>query len=130
MNIRKKIWFVCGMLLLGLAYIGVVMPGIPFSIPLVGSAYCFTKSSKRMHDWLYNHKHFGPFLTNFKEKKIFPTKAKYSMVIMMSSSLVLMWFMTYNVTACFWAALFMAAGAYWAWQLPGSEEEWQKRNEK
>jgi uncharacterized membrane protein YbaN (DUF454 family) len=130
MNIRKKLWFVAGIFLLGLAYIGVVMPGIPFSIPLVGSAYCFAKSSDKMHAWLYNHKHFGPFLTNFKEKKIFPTKAKYSMIIMMSSSLALMWFMTYNVMACFWAALFMAAGAIWAWQLPGSEEEWKKRNRK
>ena len=130
MNIRKKLWFCSGILLLGLAYVGVIMPGIPFSIPLVGAAYCFANSSEKMHSWLYNHKHFGPFLTNFKEKRIFPTRAKYTMIAMMSSSLALMWFMTYNAVACFWAGIFMAAGAIWSWKLPGSEEEWEKRNRK
>jgi uncharacterized membrane protein YbaN (DUF454 family) len=128
MNIRKKLWFVSGILLLGLAYIGVIMPGIPFSIPLVGATYCFAKSSKKMHDWLYNHKHFGPFLVNFKDKKIFPTKAKYGMVAMMSSSLAIMWFTTYNVKACIYAGIFMAAGAIWSWRMPGSEEEWARKN--
>ena len=56
-----------------MAYVGVVVPGIPFSIFLVFAAYCFAKSSKKWHDWLYNHKYFGPFLTNWVEKKVFPT---------------------------------------------------------
>jgi len=130
MNIKKCLWYVAGMLLLGVAYIGVIMPGIPFSIPLVGSAYCFAKGSDRMHAWLYNHKHFGPFLINFKDKKIFPTKAKYAMVAMMSSSLMIMWFATYNIKATIYAGIFMAAGAIWAWRMPGSEYEWSKRQLK
>jgi uncharacterized membrane protein YbaN (DUF454 family) len=128
MNITKYLWMSAGFLLLVLAYIGVVMPGIPFSIPLVGAAYCFSKSSDRMHNWLYNHKHFGPFLTNFAEKRIFPTRAKYLMLFMMASCLVIMWFATGNLKAMAWAAVFMAGGAAWAWRLPGSEEEWERRN--
>ena len=127
MNFRKSLWLVCGFILLGIAYLGVILPGLPFSIPLVGSAYCFAKSSDRMHDWLYNHPFFGEFLTNFKDKKIFPTKAKYTMVAMMASSLAIMWFATENIIACAWAAGFMAIGAIWGWRYPGSEEEWIKR---
>ena len=74
--IKKYMWMGLGFLSLGMAYIGFVVPGIPFSIFLVFSAYCFAKSNKRMHDWLYNHKYFGPFLTNWVEKKVFPTWAK------------------------------------------------------
>jgi hypothetical protein len=130
MNIKKGLWYVGGMLLLVLAYVGVIMPGIPFSIPLVGSAYCFAKGSPRMHKWLYGHKHFGPFLTNFKDKKIFPTKAKYAMVAMMSSSLGIMWFTTQNVKATLYAGIFMACGAIWAWRMPGSEQEFNNRKTK
>jgi len=129
-RIKKALWYTLGMISLVFAYIGFVTPGIPFSIFLVFSAYCFSKSSKRMHDYLYNHKHFGPFLTNFVEKRIFPTKAKYAMVTVMSSSLLFLWFTTYNLNALLWSTIFMTMVATYCWtQYPGSEEEYQKRNE-
>jgi len=127
-RIKKALWYVTGMLSLGIAYIGFITPGIPFSIFLVFSAYCFSKSSQKMHDWLYNHKHFGPFLTNWVEKRIFPQRMKYAMVLVMSSSIAFLWFTTYNLTAVLWSGVFMALVAIWAWRYPGSEEEWKKRN--
>lgn len=126
-RIKKVLWYTAGMISLGLAYVGFVTPGIPFSIFLVFSAYAFSKSSKRMHDYLYNHKHFGPFLTNWVEKRIFPQRMKYAMVVVMSSSLAFLWFTTYNLTAVLWSGGFMTAVAVWAWRYPGSEEEYNKR---
>ena len=127
-RIKKALWYTTGMLSLGMAYIGFITPGIPFSIFLVFSAYCFSKSSQRMHDYLYNHKHFGPFLTNWVEKRIFPTRMKYAMVIVMSSSLAFLWFTTHNLNAVLWSGGFMALVAVWAWRYPGSEDEWNSRN--
>jgi len=126
-RIKKALWYSTGMISLGLAYIGFITPGIPFSIFLVFSAYCFSKSSQRMHDYLYNHKHFGPFLTNWIEKRIFPQRMKYAMIVVMSSSLAFLWFTTYNLVAVLWSGGFMVAVAVWAWRYPGSEEEYQKR---
>jgi uncharacterized membrane protein YbaN (DUF454 family) len=126
-RIKKALWYITGMVSLAMAYIGFITPGIPFSIFLVFSAYCFSKSSQKMHDWLYNHKHFGPFLTNWVEKRIFPQRMKYAMVLVMSSSLAFLWFTTYNLTAVLWSGGFMAAVAVWAWRYPGSEEEYDKR---
>jgi len=116
-----------GFFCIGMAYIGVIVPGIPFSIFLVMAAWAFAKSSKRMHDWLYNHKYFGPFLTNWTQKQVFPTKGKYAMVIVMSSSLAFLWFSTGNPKAVLWSGLFMALVAIWAWRYPGSVEEHAKR---
>ena len=127
-RIKKALWYSTGMISLGLAYIGFVTPGIPFSIFLVFSAYCFSKSSQRMHDYLYNHKHFGPFLTNWIEKRIFPQRMKYAMIVVMSSSIAFLWFTTYNLVAVLWSGGFMVAVAVWAWQYPGSEDEWNSRN--
>lgn len=117
-----------GFLSLGMAYVGVVVPGIPFSVFLVFAAYCFTKSSKRMHDWIYNHKVFGPFLSNWQEKRIFPTKLKYVMVLTMMSSLAIMWYTVQNLTLIIATGVVMAAVAGWAWRYPGSEEEFEKLN--
>ncbi len=127
MNIRKTFWLVLGFISLGMAYIGFVTPGIPFSIFLVFSAYCFSKSSERMHRWIYNHKHFGPFLTNWTQKRVFPTKMKYMMIAVMSSTLLFLFFTTGNVKAVAWSGSFMALVAIWAWRYPGSLEEYQRR---
>ena len=125
--IKKYLYMALGFVCLGMAYVGVVVPGIPFSIFLVIAAWAFAKSSKRMHDWLYNHKHFGPFLTNWVQKRVFPTKGKYAMVIVMSSSLAFLWFSTGNIKAVLWSGIFMALVAIWAWRFPGTVAEHEKR---
>jgi len=125
--IKKYLWMGLGFLSLGMAYVGFVVPGIPFSVFLVFSAYCFAKSNKRMHDWLYNHKYFGPFLTNWVEKKVFPTWAKYMMILVMSSTLIFLWLTTGNLIALAWSGGFMALVAIWAWRYPGSVEEQERR---
>ena len=124
---KRYLWLTLGMLSLGMAYIGIVTPGIPFSVFLVFAAYCFSKGSKRMHDWLYNHKHFGPFLTNWKDHKIFPLKMKYMMLAVMSSSLAILWFTTYNWKAVLGTGITMALVALWAWRYPSSLEEVKSR---
>ena len=126
-KIKKYIWMGIGFLSLGMAYVGVIVPGIPFSIFLVFAAYCFAKSSKRMHDWLYNHKYFGPFLTNWVQKKVFPTKGKYLMVAVMASTLAFTFYATGNIKAVAWSGAFMLGVAIWAWRYPGSVEEHQRR---
>ena len=80
-----------------------------------------------MEAWLYNHPWFGKFLTNWTQKKVFPTKGKYLMIVVMTSSLAFLWFTTYNVAACLWSGGFMALVAIWAWRYPGSVDEWQRR---
>lgn len=127
MKIGKILWFSTGILLLVIAYIGIIVPGIPWSTPTVGAAYCFAKSSDRMHRWIYNHPLFGPFLTGWQEKRIFPTKFKYFMVLTMTSSLALMWFTTGNLNAILWTGGFMFLVCVWGWRYPGSEEEHQRR---
>lgn len=125
---RKGIFFVLGWICLIMAYIGLVTPGIPFSIFLVGAAYCFARSSKRMEHWIYNHKHFGPFLTNWEKKRVFPQRAKYAMILVMSSSLIIMSFFV-PLKGIIYSGVFMALVAVWAWRYPSTVEEWQRRKD-
>ncbi len=124
---KKILWTSLGFLSLGMAYIGVITPGIPYSPFVVFAAYCFSKGSERMHRWIYNHKLFGPFLTNWGEKRVFPTKMKFFMLGMMSLSLILMFTGGVKPIGIISTAIFMALVAIWAWRFPGSVEEHQRR---
>jgi hypothetical protein len=126
-KLKKALWCTLGFLLLGLAYIGLITPGIPWSTPTVGAAYCFAKGSERMHNWLMNHKIFGPFLRGWAEKRVFPVKARWLMVITMDSSLVIMWFTTHNVKAVVCTGIFMALVAWWAMAYPKTPGEYDQR---
>jgi len=123
---KKIFWNILGFLSLGLAYIGVITPGIPYSPFVVFAAYCFSKGSERMHRWLYNHKLFGPFLTNWGEKRVFPQKMKYFMLAMMTTSLIIMSF-TVPVKGVVYTGIFMLFVAVWAWRYPSSVEEHDRR---
>ena len=80
-----------------------------------------------MEAWLYNHPWFGKFLTNWTQKKVFPLKGKYAMVIVMSSTLVFTWYFTGNIKAVLWSGIFMALVAIWAWRFPSTVEEHSAR---
>lgn len=127
MKFKKYLYMTLGFACVGMAYVGLIVPGIPFSIFLVMAAWAFAKSSERMHAWLYNHPWFGRFLTNWTEKKVFPQRAKYLMIVVMSTSLLFLWFTTENIKAVMWSGGFMLLVALWAWRYPSSVEEYQRR---
>lgn len=129
-SLKKALWFSLGCILIVIAFIGIYLPGLPWSTPAVGAAFCFAKSSERMHNWIMNHKLFGPFLTNWSSKRVFPTKFKYAMVLTMMSSLIIMWFTTGNINAIMWTGGFMVLVVIWGWRYPGSLEEHERRQKE
>ena len=124
--VKRFLWTALGFLSLGMAYVGLITPGIPYSCFVVAAAYCFAKGNERMHRWIYNHKIFGPFLTNWGEKRVFPTKMKFFMLAMMSTSLIIMSF-TVPLRGVIYTGIFMVCVAVWAWRFPGSVAEHDKR---
>lgn len=126
-KIKKAFWVSLGFIFLGVAYIGVITPGIPWSTPTVVAAYCFAKGSERWHNWIMNHKLFGPFLRNWSEKRVFPIYGKWAMVATMDLSLIILWLTTKNWKLVLALGLFMALVAIWAWRFPSSVEEHDRR---
>jgi len=124
---KKFLWKCLGFISLGMAYIGVITPGLPYSIFVVFAAYCFAKGSPKMHAWIYGHPLFGPFLTNWNERRVFPTKMKFFMLAMMSTSLLIMFFTGVKPIGIISTAIFMGFVAVWAWRFPGSVAEHTRR---
>ena len=124
---KRYFWMLLGFMSLGMAYLGVILPGLPYSPFIVFAAYCFAKSSPRMHAWIMNHRIFGPFITNWNHKRVFPLKLKYFMLISMSASLALMYTGNVPMRGIIYTAVFMALVAIWAWRFPSTLEEYDLR---
>jgi uncharacterized membrane protein YbaN (DUF454 family) len=76
-KVKKAFWFCLGIILVGVAYLGVLLPGLPWSTPILGATFCFAKSSDRLHNWIMNHPRFGPFVKNWGTYRVYPTAAKW-----------------------------------------------------
>lgn len=126
-KIKKALWFGAGMFFLALAYVGIITPGIPWSTPTVAAAFCFAKSSKKWHDYMMNHKLFGPFLRNWGEKRVFPVYGKWAMFVTMDISLIILWYTTRDWKLVLAVGLGMMLCAIWAWRYPASVEEHDRR---
>jgi len=126
-KIKKALWFTAGILFLGIAYLGTFIPGLPWSTPALLATWCFSKSSKKFHDYMLNHKLFGPFIKNWGDGRVFPTLAKWAMFLSMDFSLILIYWRTGNWKLCLGLGIFFALIILWASRLPGSKEESDRR---
>ena len=88
----RHFYFLLGWCSFGLGAVGAVVPGLP-TVPLMLVAlWAFSRSSRRFHDWLYNHALFGPPLRDWHVHRVIPLRAKVLSVVMMAISLGYMGF--------------------------------------
>jgi hypothetical protein len=126
-KIKKALWFTLGIIFLGIAYLGTFVPGLPWSTPAILATWCFSKSSEKFHNYMLNHRLFGPVIRNWNEGSVFPTIAKWLMFASMDFSLILIYWRTGNWKLCLGLSVFFALILIWASRLPGSLSEYQRR---
>lgn len=67
--IKRSLLLITGLVSLLLGIIGVFLPLLP-TVPFVLlSAFCFARSSERLHRWLLTHPWFADALNNWEQKK-------------------------------------------------------------
>lgn len=76
-------WTLLGVLFLVLGAIGVVLPLLPTTPFVLLAAWCFAKSSPRLHAWLHGSALFGPVLRNWEENRCMPRNARRMALLMM-----------------------------------------------
>lgn len=72
----KFLFLLCGFLALGMGFFGVVLPLLPSFPFLVMSAFCFMKSSERLHHWLIHTEMYQKIVVPFKDEKRMTMKNK------------------------------------------------------
>lgn len=72
----KIIWFFFGCLSLAIGFLGIFLPLLPTVPLLLLAAFCFARSSERVHSWLLNHPTLGPPIRDWQKNGAINKKAK------------------------------------------------------
>jgi hypothetical protein len=83
----RGLGFAAGWICFAVGAVGVALPGIPTTGPMILALACFARSSPRFHFWLYNHRRFGPPLRRWREHRVIPARAKAAAFVTMGLSL-------------------------------------------
>ena len=83
MNLLQWILFILGTISLILGVVGIFLPLLPTTPFLLLTAYLYFKVSPKAYKWLIGQKHLGPYIINYREKKIIPFRVKiYTLILM------------------------------------------------
>ncbi len=56
----RLVWIGGGITALAIGVLGIFLPLLPTTPFLLLAAFCFSRGSRRLHNWLLNHKLLGP----------------------------------------------------------------------
>ncbi len=75
-DIRRTIYIVCGTLCVALGVVGMVVPLLPTTGPLLLAAFFYSRSSPRFYHWLLHNRWFGAYIKNYREGRGIPLRSK------------------------------------------------------
>ncbi|OWJ73211.1 hypothetical protein CDV52_14175 [Haematobacter missouriensis] len=67
-----------------LGFVGAVLPIMPTVPFLIVAAFCFGRSSEKMHVWLMTHRIFGPPLRNWETNRAIRRQTKWIALLSMA----------------------------------------------
>jgi uncharacterized membrane protein YbaN (DUF454 family) len=87
----RPLWVLAGLLALALGAAGTVLPLLPTTPFVLLAAFCFARSSPRLHDWLLAHRFFGPLIENWRRHGAIDRRTKIVSLSVMAATPVITW---------------------------------------
>ncbi len=84
----RTLYLIAGVFCVLLGLIGIILPLLPTTPFLLVAAFCFSRSSERLHQYLLNNRFCGKIISDWESDGIIPKKAKIlatSMMLIMVS---------------------------------------------
>ena len=75
-DIRKLIYIACGTLCVALGVLGIFVPLLPTTGPLLLAAFFYSRSSPRFYHWLLYNRWFGAYIKNYRAGHGIPIRSK------------------------------------------------------
>ncbi|WP_299179269.1 YbaN family protein [uncultured Neptuniibacter sp.] len=82
-TVVRTLYLISGMFCVVLGAIGVILPLLPTTPFLLVAAFCFSRSSERLHQALLHNRYFGKIIQDWEREGVIPFKAKLLSTIMM-----------------------------------------------
>lgn len=76
MTAMKIFYIISGSLCLALGAIGIFLPLLPTTPFLLLAAFLYCRGSERLYRWLTGHRLLGRYISEYRENKAMPLKAK------------------------------------------------------
>ena len=118
-TVVRSLYLVAGLFCVLLGLIGVLLPLLPTTPFLLVAAFCFSRSSERLHQSLLNNRYFGRLIRDWEENGIIPLKAKIlstSMMLLMVS--YPMFFKTFHFGLKAIVVATICFALYYIWSRP------------
>lgn len=81
--LKRGLFVIAGTLSLFLGILGIPLPLLPTTPFLLLSAWCYAQSSRRFYFWLLNHRYFGEYIRDYREKGGVQKKVKISAIVLL-----------------------------------------------
>ncbi|MFN8789941.1 MAG: YbaN family protein [Bdellovibrionales bacterium] len=90
-RIQKALFVGGGVVSLSLGILGLFVPLLPTTCFVLLAGFCFSKGSDPLHDWILNHRRFGPSIRDWRTYGVIrvPIKCWASLMIFVSG--LVMW---------------------------------------
>lgn len=108
-RVVRALYMTGGTLSLVLGIIGLFVPGLPTTPFVLLSAALYAKSSEKLYNWLLNNKYLGPRIKNYQRQKGVTLKAKYRIIALMLTMVLISSFIILNVLVL--QIIILSAGA-------------------
>lgn len=82
-TVVRALYLIAGLFCVLLGLIGVVLPLLPTTPFLLVAAFCFSRSSERLHQSLLNNRYVGQIIRDWERDGVIPMKAKVLATTMM-----------------------------------------------
>jgi len=114
----RWLWLALAHLSLGLALLGVFLPGLPTTEFVLLAAWAASRSSPRLSQWLEHHRLLGPPLRDWRSGGVIARRRKWLASLSMALA-----FAVATITLRHWPSLLgiglgMLCGAIWIWSRP------------
>lgn len=117
---QRAAWAAAGSVSLALGIAGVFLPLLPTTPFVLFAAFCFSRGSERVERWMLEHRHFGPMVRDWRERRAVPRRAKQFATVMMALGCAWSWWLLPSPWRWLPAACCTVVGA-WLWSLPDGE---------
>ena len=117
-RVKRAVYLVLGLLFLGLALVGIVVPGLPTTINAIIAGFFFARSSDRFDNWLTSHPVLGPPVLDHRNGIGFTVRAKTIAVSAITISIgISSWIIASSDAPGFVLAIMAAAWVYAVWYV-------------
>jgi uncharacterized protein len=103
-KLSNTLLIIAGSFFVVIGVIGIFLPLLPTTPFLLLAAACYSRSSKRFHNWLITNKWFGAYIKNYQEGRGIPVKAKLSTISLLWITIL---FSAFFVISILWVKILL-----------------------